>query len=328
MSYDKEVIIRARRRYEDRLQEHRREYAQRREEVYRRFPRVAELDGLLRQTSAQVMLETFKKGRDPSAAVERIHEENRALQEERAAILSRAGLGADYLDDGPLCRICGDRAYLGEKMCSCFEKLCREEQKKDLTGLLSGDRKSFDDFSLDYYSEAMDPALGNSPRLQMQMVYDVCVGYATKFSLNSRNLLMNGGTGLGKTFLSGCIASQVVSMGYSVYYDTAVEIFSCLEKEKFGGGDAENQRRAEKIMGCDLLILDDLGTEMLSAFISTALYSIINGRLMSGRPTIISTNLTVGRLAERYTPQIASRLMGEYVNLVFAGQDIRLLKNR
>jgi DNA replication protein DnaC len=137
---------------------------------------------------------------------------------------------------------------------------------------------------------------------------------------------MNGGTGLGKTFLSACIARQVVSMGYSVIYDTAIHVFSCMEKQKFGGGTEEEKRLAERILECDLLILDDLGTEMSTAFVSPALYSIINGRILDGKPTIISTNLSLGELSRRYTAQIASRLMGEYINLLFLGQDIRLLK--
>ena len=137
---------------------------------------------------------------------------------------------------------------------------------------------------------------------------------------------MNGAPGLGKTFLSACIAREVVNRGYSVVYDTAIHVFSCMEKQKFGGGTEEELRMAERILECDLLILDDLGTEMNTSFISPALYSIINSRILSERPTIISTNFTLQQLSQRYTPQIASRLDGEYRILVFAGNDIRKLK--
>ena len=320
MGYEKEALARARARYQEAVDRYQRVQQERRERVYREYPRVQELD--------QFMAETFRNGQNPKEAVELLRRENLHLQQERRDILRRSGYGENYLTDGPMCRICSDTGYVGEKMCSCLEKFCQEEQRKTLTSLLSGNLSSFDDFSLDYYNTIPDPALGISPREQMEMVYETCVDYARKFSLHSRSLLMNGGTGLGKTFLSACIARQVVSMGFSVVYDTAIHVFSCLEKQKFGNADQEEKRMTQRIMECDLLILDDLGTEMATSFISPALYGIVNGRILSGKPTIISTNLTLGELSRRYTPQIASRLMGEYISLVFIGQDIRLQKTQ
>ncbi|MDD6239175.1 MAG: ATP-binding protein [Oscillospiraceae bacterium] len=326
MGYEKEVLARARRRHQEAVAQFQRTQRERRERVYREYPRVQEIDQQLRRTMAEFMAETFRNGQDPREAVELLRRENLHLQQERRDILRRSGYGENYLNDGPMCRLCSDTGYVGEKMCSCLEKYCQEEQRKTLTSLLSVNLSSFDDFSLDYYNTIPDHTLGISPREQMEMVYETCVDYARKFSLRSKSLLMNGGTGLGKTFLSACIARQVVSMGFSVVYDTAIHVFSCLEKEKFGNADAEEKRMAQRIMECDLLILDDLGTEMSTSFISPALYGIINGRILENKPTIISTNLTLGELSRRYTPQIASRLMGEYISLVFIGQDIRLQK--
>ncbi len=188
---------------------------------------------------------------------------------------------------------------------------------------------TFDDFSLEYYPTAVNPATGLSPRRQMELIYETCVNYASHFvPRRGKNLLMSGEPGLGKTFLSACIAREVVSRGYSVVYDTAIHVFACLEKQKFGGGTPEDTRMAERVMECDLLILDDLGTEMPTAFIAPALYSVINGRLMGEKPTIISTNFNIQQLSARYTPQITSRIAGEYSILSFAGQDIRRLKSR
>lgn len=326
MGYEKEVLARARSRHAELVEQHRLSQRQRQERVYNQYPRVRQLDGEIRKTMAEVMAHTFRHGEDPRDAVEQVRQKNLALQRERASILTQAGYGPEYLTEGPLCKKCSDTGYVGERMCICLEKLCQEEQRKELTSLLSSSLGSFDDFELKYYSEVRDPSLGVSPREQMEMIYETAVNYARKFSLRSRSLLMNGGTGLGKTFLSACIARQVVSMGYSVVYDTAIHVFSCLEKQKFGGASEEELRMAQRIMECDLLILDDLGTEMQTAFVSPALYSIINGRILEGRPTIISTNLSLGELSRRYTPQIASRLMGEYINLMFLGQDIRIQK--
>lgn len=328
MGYEKEVLNRARSRHAEAVEQHRLGQRQRQERVYGQYPRVRQLDVEIRKTMAEVMVTTFRQGEDPKEAVEQVRRKNQALQQERADILLRAGYGTEYLTEGPLCRKCSDTGYVGEKMCTCLERYCQEEQRKELTSLLSSSLGNFDDFELAYYSELRDPSFGISPREQMEMIYETAVNYARKFSLRSRSLLMNGGTGLGKTFLSACIARQVVSMGYSVVYDTAIHVFSCLEKQKFGGGSEEELRMAQRVMECDLLILDDLGTEMQTSFVSPALYSVVNGRILEGKPTIISTNLSLGELSRRYTPQIASRLMGEYVNLMFMGQDIRLQKAR
>lgn len=326
MGYEKEVTARARARYAEAVEQHRLSQRQRQQRIYDQYPKVQQLDNQIRSTMAEVMAQAFRYGEDPTQAVAQVRQKNLALQRERNAILVTAGYGADYLTEGPMCKKCSDTGYVGEKMCSCLEKYCQEEQRKELTSLLSSSLGSFDDFSLDYYSTVRDPSLGISPREQMEIIYEIAVNYARKFNLHSRSLLMNGGTGLGKTFLSACIARQVVSLGYSVVYDTAIHVFSCLEKQKFGTADLEEKRNAQRVMECDLLILDDLGTEMQTAFVSPALYSIINGRILDGKPTIISTNLSLGDISRRYTPQIVSRLLGEYQNLLFLGQDIRVLK--
>ena len=143
----------------------------------------------------------------------------------------------------------------------------------------------------------------------------------------SGNLLFSGNTGLGKTFLSACIARSVADQGYSVVYESAGHLFAALEKARFEANE-ENRRAAAKYTECDLLIVDDLGTELPGQFVTAALYSLINDRLLTGKPTIISTNLNSDEIARRYNPQIASRLRGSYKRVAFVGDDIRLLKNR
>lgn len=328
MGYEKEVLQRARLRYAAQVDEHKRLVNERQQRVYREIPELREIDIKLRGTMAQVMALAFRDGKDPKQEVERIRKENLSLQERRRQLLTAAGYGESYLEEGPLCKKCSDTGYMGETMCQCFHKLCQEEQRKELTSLLSSQESSFDEFDLSYYSTALDPALGISPRDQMEIVYETCVDYARKFSLHSRSMYLNGGTGLGKTFLSACIARAVVSKGYSVVYETAITLFTCLEKQKFGSATEEERKMVSRIQEADLLILDDLGTEMITAFVPTALYSIVNGRILSGKPTIISSNLALGEISRRYSPQIASRIMGEYLNLPFLGTDIRQQKAR
>lgn len=326
MGFEREVIIRARARHQEQVDLHRRTLRERTASIYEEIPRIKEINDTLATTAARIMTDAFRSGFDPHEAAGRVRAKNDALLRERSALLRSSGYSADYLDDGPLCRKCSDYGYIGTAMCECLERLCLEEQRKMLTSLLSSRSSSFDEFSLDYYSDVVDPAYGISPRQQMEIVYETCVNYARKFSVKSRSLLLNGGPGLGKTFLSACIAHQVVMKGYSVVYDSAIRIFSAMEHQRFGSSTEEENRLVERVMACDLLILDDLGTEMTTTFVTSALYSVVDGRILEGKPCIISTNLTMGELARRYSPQIASRLLGEYINLVFLGQDIRPLR--
>lgn len=326
MGYGSEILTRARNRHSTAVSEHRRNQRQLRQQVYAQYPQLRALDQEIQGTMADVMTHALRCGEDPQAAIARIRDKNLGLQQERRELLAQAGYLPQQLDDTPLCAKCRDTGYVGERMCTCLEEYCIQEQRQALTSLLSPNA-GFDDFQLDYYPDVVNHATGLSPRAQMELIYESCVNYASHFNpQKSPNLLMSGAPGLGKTFLSACIAGVVVSKGYSVVYDTAIHVFSCLEKQKFGGGTEDELCTAEQVMACDLLILDDLGTEMHTGFIASALYSIVNGRIMAEKPTIISTNLSMEQLTQRYSPQIASRLDGEYDILSFAGQDIRKLK--
>ena len=230
-----------------------------------------------------------------------------------------------FLDETPICDKCGGTGYIGAEMCECLRELCRQEQKKEVS-ILSGSRDSFGSFRLDYYSDRADPNYGVSPRTLAEKNFRECKHYAVFFSDKSDNLLLSGNPGLGKTFLSACIARTVADRGYSVAYETAGHLFTKMERAKFMN-DEQARQETESYTHCDLLILDDLGTEMPGQFTNVALYGIINDRLLLGKPTIISTNLTTDDIAKRYTPQIASRLRGSFKRVPFIGEDIRLMKN-
>jgi len=322
MAYSAEVIARARARLaqarEDRESENRQHLAA----AYERVPRIREIDMELRRTMAQAARVMFTSGGD---ALAQVKEKNLALQQEREW-LAKEYFEEGYLDDSPLCHRCGGTGYLGSNMCECLTELCRQEQKKEIS-VLAGGKENFSQFRLDYYPDRPDPKLGVSPRKVMEGNFRTCRTYASLFSKQSGNLLFIGGTGLGKTFLSACIARTVADRGYSVVYETASHLFSKLERAKFSG-DEEARKDSEKYLKCDLLIVDDLGTEMPGQFVTAALYSLVNDRLLAGMPMVISTNLNVDELSRRYSPQIASRLHGSFTRLTFLGEDIRVLKNR
>ena len=325
MAYSAEVVRRARARLaqakEDRESENRQHLA----EAYTRVPRIKEIDMQLRRTMAQAAQAAFLQGSDGRDLLEQVRQQNMELQQERA-ILAMENFEPGYLDDSPLCDHCGGSGYIGSAMCECLQELCRQEQKKEVS-ILSGSKDAFNQFRLDYYPDRIDPKYGASPRAIMERNFKICRSYALTFDQNAGNLLFVGGTGLGKTFLSACVARGVTDRGYSVVYEPASHLFSKLEQAKFNPTE-EARREAAKFLDCDLLIVDDLGTEMPGQFVTAALYSLLNDRLLMGKPMVISTNLNVEEMSRRYSPQIASRLHGGFQRLTFVGEDIRVMKNR
>lgn len=324
MAYSETVLRNAKARLADlRQREDDRAY-RRTEGIYAQYPRLREIDMLLRASVAKVVAATFAQG-NVAEAVKKAKEENLALQQERAELLKVAGLREEDLEAKPICEHCGGSGYMGEKMCSCLHDLCREEQKKELSSLLGG-QETFERFNLSLYPAEKDAEYGVSPRVVMTKVYDRCVEYVKHFSQKGGNLLFSGATGLGKTFLSACIARGVAEQGYSVVYDTAGKLFADFETAKFYADGAEREDYTRKYLQCDLLIIDDLGTEMVTQFTQSALYQVVNTRLMEGRATLISTNLTSREIEAKYPPQIASRLLGSYELLLFLGNDLRRMK--
>ena len=325
MAYSAEVVRRARARLAqakaDRESENRQHLAQ----AYAQVPRIKEIDLLLRRTMAQAAQAAFLQGSDGRELMEKVRQQNLGLQQERAR-LAAENFEEGFLDDSPICSVCGGSGYVGTTMCECLRELCRQEQKKEVS-ILSGSKETFNQFRLDYYPDRVDPKYGASPRTIMERNFQNCRRYALTFTPHAGNLLFVGGTGLGKTFLSACIARAVADRGYSVVYESAAHLFGKLEQAKFSPSE-ENRREAARFTECDLLIVDDLGTEMPGQFVTAALYTLLNDRILGNLPMVISTNLNVEEISRRYSPQIASRLHGSFQRLTFVGEDIRVLKNR
>ena len=332
MAYDPNILRRA----AARLEEQKRQREDRREELRRRAyagePRLAQLDRQLQRTMAELASASLRQGGDMRQTLQAVRDKNLEIQQERAVLLGALGLPEDALDDKPACPKCGDTGWRGAQMCECLKKLCAQEQIRELSKLLDLGEQSFDTFRMDYYSTSFWPEWGTSPRENMELVYEVCLNYAQKFGrFYFKNLFLSGAPGLGKTFLSACIARTVSENGHSVVYDTAGNVFAQFEARKFlrdsdDGREARDETR--RYLGCDLLILDDLGSELTTPFVQSALYTLVNARLMADKRTVISSNLTMDQVRARYTPQIASRLEGEYRVLPFYGEDIRLLRKQ
>ena len=324
MGYSSEVLRRARERLAAAKADRESENQQHLHDAYRQVPRLREIDRQLRMTMAMAAQAAFAQGGDAVSAMEEVKQKNLALQQERQQLIALY-FEEGYLDESPICDHCGGSGYVGATMCECLKELCRQEQKKELTFLNVG-RENFEHFRLDYYPDTVDPKLGVSIRGIMEKTFQTCRKYAYTFTEKSGNLLFSGDTGLGKTFLSACIARTVADRGYSVVYESAGHLFTNLERAKFSGDEAARQE-IRKYSICDLLIIDDLGTEMPGQFVTSALYTLVNDRLLAGKPMIISTNLNTDDLARRYSSQIASRLRGSFTRVAFLGEDIRVKTN-
>ena len=332
MSYEPTVMRRALARLERRRDHRERRRFELERKLYAEEPRLGQADAALRRTMAE--LAELAVGGRPVAAdgpeISSIRARVEELQRERAGLLAGLGYEADALDDTPACPRCGDTGWVDGQMCVCLKGLCAQEQLSALTALLNlTDEQDFDRLRLDVYSDQPWQGQSRSPREQMHRVVAVCEGFARQFPhYPLKNLLLSGGTGLGKTFLSGCIAREVSRRGFSVVYDTAGGVFDSFETRRRFDRDPEEQRQARgnarRYLGCDLLILDDLGSEHTMASTKASLYELVNGRLQSGRHTIISSNLSTRDIGSKYGPQLASRIEGLYRELTFYGDDLRL----
>jgi len=315
MAYNPETVARVRAQYEDRRRLAVEEAERRKFLLYTEIPALGEMDREISSVGVRVFRRALEGG-DLEADVSRMKEEHNALRKKRAELLLAHGYSTDYTDIHYACPDCGDTGFVGTKMCTCMRReLALASYEDSGIGHLM-QTQSFSTFSLDYYS--------GKERENMEINARTLYEYSRDFARRSgENFLLIGATGLGKTHLSTAVARQVIDGGFNVVYDTAQGMFSAFEAVRFG---RETNANEERYLQCDLLILDDLGTEMTNNFTLSCLYSVINTRLSNRRATIVSTNLSGPELRQRYADRITSRLFGEFRILQFAGKDIRAQK--
>ena len=252
-------------------------------------------------------------GKNVKEELETLKNRSLALQNERKELLMKNGFTTDFLEVKYTCPKCKDTGYIDGKICSCLLGILKQEAYKELNAASPLSLSTFKDFSLDYYS--------GEEKAKMSTVLEYCKRYASSFSLSSKSIVMLGGTGLGKTHLSLAIASEAIEKGFGVVYGTIQSFARKFESERFK--DLE-ESTFSTLLDCDLLILDDLGTEISSSYIAASIYEIIDTRLMKNLPTIISTNLETKEMQTRYSERLVSRLFGNFYILNFVGKDMRL----
>lgn len=299
-------------------------------EVRMKLPEIAAIQRQMMATGAEITKAVVKDPENAKKHIDLLAEKNLELQKQREVLLVAAGYPKHYLKERYTCSKCSDTGYNGQEMCDCFKEILKRIAFDQLNYDSDGVEYSFNNFSLDYYSTRPD-ATGVSPRRRMSEIYEFCKVYARRFDTDSPSLVMMGRTGLGKTHLSLSIAREVTEKGFGVVYTPVQKLMDKLEVDKFSYDPEDKksyQSNMEAVMQCDLLVLDDLGTEFTTTFTRSVLYNIVNTRLVEGRPTIINTNLEPVELEQAYSQRMASRLGFEYKILRFIGEDIRYIKRQ
>ena len=294
--------------------------ARKAEDFYRLCPKAREIKAEMGANACGAARAVIQGG-DVRKALEGLRDKGLALQREYERLLSSHGLSPADLQPPYACPRCKDTGFADGHMCQCLKQMQRAMAFEALSMNAPLEKSTFERFSLDYYKS--DPRAFQ----QMENILTACKDYAARFRSNSSSLLFRGPTGLGKTHLSLAIAGKAIEKGYGVVYGSAQSFAVALERERFdrGGPDSPGDTNSQ-LVSCDLLILDDLGTEFPSQYVNAALYNIVNTRMLAGKPTIISTNLSMQELEQRYSQRFASRLAGYYGMLEFLGTDVRFLR--
>ncbi len=248
-----------------------------------------------------------------------------SIRDKKKRLIEGAGFSLDYLIPPYRCPDCQDTGYINGFRCHCLKQASLDliYKQANLSNILS--RENFDTFSLEYYSDSDFDAKGLSSRENAKKAFAECQEFCNNFSENGGNIFLYGNTGVGKTFLSNCIAKSLLDDGHSVIYTTAIQLFDIFDDHKFyrGGYSLEDY---ENIFSCDLLIIDDLGTESDTKFTSSQFFMCLNERMLRQKSTIISTNLSIAQFSERYSERTFSRVTSAYSFIKLWGSDIRMKK--
>ena len=322
MGYSRENVKRIREEFAQKRRASELESERRTEQLEAKYPELKEQNALIRNTGLRIVELAFSHDDDIGKRMKEIEQEYDTNISIRKIMLESYGYPSDYLEIKRECSLCSDEGFDDSgKMCVCMKRaLAMATYESSGIGKLIT-RQSFDNYDLGYFK-------AGDERNDMKQVLEYCRKYAADFdSKTSENMLFYGTTGLGKTHLSTSVAKAVIDRGYDVVYETAQEFFDDFEHEKFSRDfNSDKQSVTEKYFDCDLLIIDDLGTELSTQFTVSCLYNIINTRINNEKPMIINTNLTQKELRQRYADRITSRLFGEFSVMVFSGEDIRIKK--
>lgn len=297
------------------------------EEIYSICPEYRQIENEIASFSLQTAMSRIASDGNYKADAVNYRETLEALNSKLSDCLVRIGKPADYLNEIYTCSICHDTGYVDHHRCECFKKKAIDLVYSDSNLKNITDNENFQTLSLNWYDNTtIDKATNRTPYNNMQQVVSICKDFVKNFDHSDENILLFGDTGVGKTFLTNCIAKELLDTSHSVIYLTAIELFNKFKEQDFNYNRSEDDFSCDYILDCDLLIIDDLGTESGNAYTNSKLFYCINERILRKKSVIISTNLSLSDIRDSYSERIFSRLSSSYKILKLFGADIRIMK--
>lgn len=299
----------------------------RREDVYSRVPRIKDIDEEISKTGLMISKALLMNPDSYQEKVDIIKIEMDSLKQEKAILLTENNIPLEYLDINYECNRCKDTGFLENGVkCNCFKQalITRTYKMSNLEHIFK--KESFNTFNMNIFSNEPFEKEKLTPRENMMEILSICESFTLNFDeKNDENLLFYGTTGLGKTFMCNCIAKWLLDKGKVVIYQTAFKILEIIESHKFKRDEKSGYDSSDYnlLFEADLLIIDDLGTELTNSFTNTEIFNIVNSRMIQGNKTIISTNLFPMEIANVYTDRIFSRIFSKFTYLKFYGPDLR-----
>lgn len=308
--------------YQERRIRNERIRREREREVYEKIPALKEIDECIGALGVRKAKDIIAgKSADASEYMTELED----MKEQKRVLLQSAGFAPDYLDMPYDCMYCKDTGYIGTEKCRCFKKMQLKllYERSGIENILK--KQNFDTFKLDIFDDkAVIRGQDMTVRAYMESVYRFCLKFTERFGDEHGSILFTGPPGVGKTFLANCISERLIKNGHSVIYMTSAELFSLMARADFGGGEEDDEENRDLLFDCELLVIDDLGTEMQSKFTGAGLFSLLNSRMIRSASTVISTNLNLQGIRDLYGDRIVSRIMSEYTVIPIYGKDIRL----
>lgn len=295
----------------------------RRQEVYKKIPQISNIDDEIKDIGIEISKSIFLKPQKHKELLENLRGRLNALKKKKADLLRSNGYPETYMEQKFECNICKDTGYVNNKRCKCFEQKLinlyyRQSSIEDIIKI-----ENFSNF--DYYLYSDKPYKGKmSPRENMKSIVDIAKDFIDNFDNEKESLFFYGDSGLGKTFLSNCIAKELLDRGKVVLYRTAPDLIEGLRLNKLNSDNDSYFEYTDLLRECDLLIIDDLGTEPITPFSLQEIFSIVNARLLANKKLIISTNLPLSEVMNIYPERLCSRILGNFKLLNFYGEDIRI----